>query len=276
MYSQPGTLREALEVLERSDACVIAGGTDVYPAMAPGRQPAAFLDVTRIAGLAEIKQSPAGVRFGAAVTWSDIARLADLPPAFDALRQAAREVGSLQIQNAGTIAGNICNASPAADGVPVLLALEAEVELSSAARGRRSLPVGAFITGVRQTALEPGELVTAITVPHPPAGMRSAFEKLGARRYMVISIAMVAALVRLGSDGRIAEARIAVGACSAVAQRLPGLETDLIGADPRDIAIAAEHLSPLSPIDDVRGTAAYRLDAVGQQIRRAVMRAAQP
>ena len=127
MYSQPGTLREALEVLERSDACVIAGGTDVYPAMAPGRQPAAFLDVTRIAGLAEIKQSPAGVRFGAAVTWSDIARLADLPPAFDALRQAAREVGSLQIQNAGTIAGNICNASPAADGVPVLLALEADL-----------------------------------------------------------------------------------------------------------------------------------------------------
>ncbi|NEN92782.1 MAG: xanthine dehydrogenase family protein subunit M, partial [Okeania sp. SIO3H1] len=228
MYSQPNTLPDALRILEQSQPCVIAGGTDIYPALQNGRCPSAFLDVTRIAGFTDISQTDEGVRFGGAVTWTDVIN-AELPPAFDALKQAARQVGSVQIQNSGTLVGNICNASPAADGVPALLALNASVELTSAARGTRVIPLSAFILGVRQTALEADELATAIWVPKVPDGMGSAFEKLGARRHLVISISMVAALISRDATGRIDEARIAVGACSTVAQRLWTLEADLKG-----------------------------------------------
>ena len=127
-----------------------------------------------------------------------------------------------------------------------------------------------FITGVRRTALAPGELVVAIHVPRPRHAARSAFLKLGTRRYLVISIAMAAATVEV-ADGRVAAARIAVGACSPVAERLPGLEAALEGA-PFDGRLAerveAAHLAPLSPIDDVRGSAAYRSDAVVTVLRR--------
>lgn len=273
-YAQPADIGVALSILRHSAPKVLGGGTDVYPSLAQGKAPKAFLDTTRIQGFADISVTSEGIRFGGAVTWSDVLR-ADLPPAFDALKQAAREVGSVQIQNVGTIAGNICNASPAADGVPPLLALNAEVELASEARGVRVLPLNAFITGVRQTVLKPDELVTAISVPAPSDGTRSAFEKLGSRRYLVISISMTAANVSLDPDGRIAEATIAVGSCSAVAQRLFALESDLVGANPRHFEITDEHLSVLSPIDDVRGTGAYRLDAARHQIARAVAIAGQ-
>lgn len=260
-------------MLGRVDDCrVIAGGTDVYPAMRRGRAPAAMLDVTRIEGFSQIADGGDHLRIGAAVTWSEIVA-AKLPPAFDALKQAAREVGSVQIQNAGTIAGNVCNASPAADGVPPLLALDARIEVTSAARGTETLGLADFIQGVRRTALARDQLVAAILLPNPPDGMTSAFEKLGSRRYLVISIAMTAANLVLDVQGKIAEARIAVGACSAVARRLEALEAEVIGMRPDEVVVRAEHLSCLSPIDDVRGTGAYRLDAVAEQCRRAILRA---
>lgn len=271
-YSQPADIRDALKVLKQGDPKVVAGGTDVYPTMRQGLAPHVFLDTTRIQGFKDIDVSSQSVRFGAAVTWSDVVR-SDLPSAFDGLKQAAREVGSIQIQNVGTLAGNICNASPAADGVPPLLALNAKVEVSSDLRGTRVLPLDAFITGVRQTCLEPDELVTALIIPTPQNGMRSAFEKLGSRRYLVISISMSAVNVLLDADGRVEEARIAVGSCSTVAQRLFDLEADLVGSNPDDIEISAHHLAPLSPIDDVRGTGAFRLHAVRQQILRAFEKA---
>ncbi len=271
-YSQPSLLPDALGLLKQAGTRVIAGGTDFYPALRAGQQPDNLLDVTRIDGFSDIGQTEGAIRIGAAVTWSDVVK-ADLPPAFDALKQAAREVGSLQIQNAGTVVGNICNASPAADGVPPLLTLNAKVELASAERGARFLPLGEFIRGVRQTALKEDELVTAIIVPKIPAGMTSGFEKLGSRRYLVISIAMTAANILLDARGRIAEARIAVGSCSAVAQRLAALEADLIGQDPSEIRISPGYVVELTPIDDVRGTRSYRLDAVHHQIQRAIGKA---
>ena len=145
-----------------------------------------------------------GWRLGATTTWAELIE-APLPPLFDGLKQAAREVGGRQIQNAGTVAGNLCNASPAADGVPPLLALDAEVELAGRA-GTRRLPLAAFITGNRRTVLAPGELLVAIHVPKPAHDARSAFLKLGARRYLVISIAMAAATLEI-EDGRVADAR---------------------------------------------------------------------
>jgi len=271
-YESPQDLSSALGTLAQTGGQIIAGGTDVYPSQGHGQRAQHYLDVTQITGFRDITVTGGVVRFGAATRWSQIVR-ADLPPAFDALRQAAREVGSVQIQNAGTLAGNLCNASPAADGVPPLLALDAQVELHSAARGRRVLPLSAFITGVRRTARAADELMTAIIVPKPPETAYSAFEKLGSRRYMVISITMCAAVIALDSAGRINHARVAVGACSPVACRLPALETDLIGQRLADVQVAPHHLTLLSPIDDVRGDAAYRLDAVAEQITRAITRA---
>src|SRR5262249_12973399 len=153
---------------------------------------------------------------------------ASLPPLFDGLKLAAREVGGVQIQNAGTLAGNLCNASPAADGVPALLALDAVVELAGPG-GERSLPLERFILGPRRTALQTGELATAIRVPKPRGAARSHFLKLGARKYLVISIVMVAATIEVAADGRVAAAKVAVGACSPVAQRLRMLEMRLAG-----------------------------------------------
>jgi CO/xanthine dehydrogenase FAD-binding subunit len=266
-YLRPHRLEEALLALTRPHT-VLAGGTDFYPARVGRGIAEDILDIGGIPILRGISAVPEGWRLGATTTWSELLE-ADLPPLFDGLKQAAREIGGRQIQNAGTLAGNLCNASPAADGVPCLLALEAEVELASRTATRR-VPLDQFITGVRRTALAPDELLVAIHVPNPAHEARSAFLKLGARRYLVISIAMVAATLEI-ADGRVANARVAVGACSAVAQRLPALEAALVGA-PLDERLADKvdiaHLAPLTPIDDVRGSAGYRGDSVVVLLRR--------
>src|SRR3546814_6955346 len=139
---------------------VLAVGTDSYPERVGRAVDDDILDITALAGQRAIDEGDDGFRIGALTTWSDLLRR-PLPPAFAALKQAAREVGGVQIQNAGTLAGNLCNASPAADGVPPLLALEAEVELASR-DGLRRLALDAFILGNRKTARRPDELVTAI------------------------------------------------------------------------------------------------------------------
>ena len=271
-YLVPTAVEEALGFLSAGAVSVVAGGTDFYPSRSlPPRGD--ILDITRIEGLRGITRQPDGaVRIGAATRWSEVVR-AELPPAFLALQQAAREVGSVQIQNAGTVGGNLCNASPAADGVPPLLILDAEVEIAGET-GLRRLALEDFVTGVRQTALQPGELLTALHIPPLPEGSASAFEKLGARRYLVISIAMTAALVATDADGRIRAVRIAIGSCSAVARRLRALEAHLIGQSPAALSFEAAHLSALAPISDVRADAAYRLEAAAEQICRAVQRGA--
>jgi CO/xanthine dehydrogenase FAD-binding subunit len=266
-YLRPRRLDEALNALARPHT-VLAGGTDFYPARVGRPITEDVLDVSAIAELKGISTDAQGWRLGATTTWSELVE-ADLPPLFDGLKQAAREVGGRQIQNAGTLAGNLCNASPAADGVPCLLALGAEIEV--AGRGRRCrVPLRQFITGVRRTSLAADELVTAIHVPRSRHEARSGFLKLGARRYLVISIAMVAATLEV-ADGRVASAAIAVGACSPVAERLPALEAALVGAtlDARlPDRVDAAHLTPLAPIDDVRGSADYRSGAVLALVRR--------
>jgi len=272
-YLAAKTLDEALAAVSDPEVSVIAGGTDWYPARGDRPLPGNILDISRLSDLRGIEKNTTGWRIGATTRWSDLYKL-ELPAAFDGLILCAREVGSIQIQNAATILGNLCNASPAADGVPPLLALNAQIEI----RGKGSHRVVAlsdFIKGVRQTDLQPGELATAILIPDPNPNTRSSFLKLGARKYLVISIAMVAANLRL-SDGKIAEVAIAVGACSLVAQRLSALEKDLIGLSPENVTadiITATHLAPLTPIEDVRGTPEYRLASVKTLIER-VLRAA--
>jgi CO/xanthine dehydrogenase FAD-binding subunit len=271
LYVRPKTLEEALVALADRQAQVLAGGTDFYPALGDRPAQGAVLDVSALGELRGVSFEQDRIRIGGLTTWSDILR-APLPRCFDALKGAAREVGSVQIQNRGTVAGNLCNASPAADGVPPLLALDAEVELTSRA-GTRRVALAEFITGNRRTVRRSNELLTAVLVPRVLENAASAFVKLGARRYLVISIAMVAAVVRPDATGRVAEARIAVGSCSVVARRLVALERELVGAEISsgfDGRVRREHLQPLSPIDDVRATAEYRMDAAQTLVERAL------
>ena len=266
-YLTPQTLDQALAALASTRCQILAGGTDVFAALGdrPPRLP--LLDITRIQGLRGIARDANGWRIGATTTWTDIVR-APLPGAFDGLKAAARQVGSGQIQNTGTLAGNLVNASPAADGVPALLALDARVELASPT-GRRTVGLATFIEGVRRTVIAADEIVTAILIPALPDAAVGAFAKLGSRAYLVISIAMVAAVVVPGG-GRVAAARVAVGSCSPVAVRLPALERALVGLKLCDMAhaVTAEHLATLSPIDDVRGSADYRAEAAATLLSR--------
>jgi CO/xanthine dehydrogenase FAD-binding subunit len=267
-YLRPTSLPEALAALAARPVLPLAGGTDYYPTRL-GRQPEDdLLDLTGIDALRGVREAADAWRIGATTTWTDLIE-APLPPLFDGLKVAAREIGGVQIQNTGTIAGNLCNASPAADGVPPLLALDARVHLASA-RAERVLPLAAFVLGNRRTARAADELVTAITVPKPARSAHAVFLKLGARRYLVISIVMVAAVAEFADDGTIATARVAVGSCSAAAARLPALEAALAGQRPDPSLVAPAHLAPLAPIDDVRATAAYRRDAALTLVRRAV------
>ena len=271
MYFKPKNLSDAVALLASSGGQILAGGTDFYPALGEMLPQSDVVDITGLREIRGIAVEQDYVRIGGLTTWTELLRT-PLPSCFDGLKAAAREVGSVQIQNRGTIAGNLCNASPAADGVPPLLALDAEIELVSPV-GKRQVPLGAFITGNRKTLRRADEILAAVLVPRRVENAASAFLKLGARKYLVISISMVAVLLDMDQSGRIGEARVAVGSCSAVARRLVDLERELVGQsahDPAAAMVRPEHLSGLSPIDDVRATAEYRSGASAILVRRAL------
>lgn len=277
-YYAPFSIADALEFLGQKDVEIVAGGTDFFPALGGGRAKntkgrLSILDITRIPELSEITKTEGGWRIGAGVTFTQIIE-APLAPFFEALKQAARQIGSQQVQNTATLAGNICNASPAADSVPVLLSLNGEIEIIGR-EGTRHIPIADFIVGPRQTGLRNGEMLRAIFIPDHSENAKSAFQKLGSRAFLVISIAMVAVVLDL-QNNVVQNARIAVGACGPKAQRLRGLERAIIGL-PRekikDLIITEAHLSPLCPIDDTRARGAYRLDAVKVLCVRALLEA---
>src|SRR3954453_21503543 len=211
-YFRPVTLEEALAIRAGREVEIIAGGTDVYPNKTTragwGMAHKDVLDVTAVPGLRRIEEVAGQWRIGALVTWTDVIR-AGLPRLFAGLVAAAREIGGQQIQNRATLVGNLCTASPAGDGIPNLLATEAEVEIASL-RGTRIEPVESFLDGYRHTTCGADEIVTALRIPKRSAEARSAFLKLGARRYLVISIAMAAAVVDVDPTGVIGHARLVV------------------------------------------------------------------
>jgi CO/xanthine dehydrogenase FAD-binding subunit len=261
LYFRPATEHEALEALAGRRWTILAGATDVYPTLAPP-----LPDTMDIMGLPRaISRDATHWRIPAGVTWSDLIR-APLPPQFDALKCAAGRIGGAQIQNVGTIIGNLCNASPAADGIPCLMALDAEVELASL-RGTRRVPVGDFVTGPRRTVRAVDELVVALRIPVCDAA--SAFLKLGGRTHLVISIAMVA-LTLERREGVVTAARLAVGACGPVAIRLREAEAALVGHVPDPSRLTEAHMAGLCPIDDIRASAGYRRQAALELARRAV------
>lgn len=269
-YVRATSVADAVAAIADGGLEVVAGATDVYPARATATAEGravrrGLLDVSELVELKGISETGSHWRMGALTTWRDLIA-APLPPLFNGLKAAAREIGGVQIQTRGTIGGNICTASPAGDSIPCLMALDAEVEMATAGDQRVRVPIGEFQTGYRATEAQArGALVTAVLLPKR-AG-RGHFLKLGARRYLVISIAMVSGVFEHDTEGRIVHAAIAVGACSPVAQRLGALEHALVGRRPDPELVEPHHLAGLSPLDDVRASAAYRMSAALTLVR---------
>ena len=188
MYSRPKTLDAALHVLAQDGGQILSGGTDFFPALGDRPVPEQVIDISGLREIKGITVEADYVRIGGLTTWSHLVAT-PLPRCFDGLKSAAREIGGIQIQNRGTVAGNLCNASPAADSVPPLLTLDAEVELVSKS-GIRRLALADFIVGNRKTVRRPDEILANVFVPRTLDDARSTFLKLGSRRYLVISIAM--------------------------------------------------------------------------------------
>ena len=210
-YLRPTTLSDALHALSEKRSTIIAGGTDFYPARVGKPLDEDVLDVTAIESLRAIEDRGDHYVIGATTTWTDLIR-EDLPDWFRAMKLAAKEVGGVQIQNAGTIVGNVCNASPAADGAPGLLALDASVVLASLL-GERIIPITEFVLGNRSTARKPDEIVVGLRIPKCREDAKSTFLKLGARKYLVISIVMVSAIIEVSAEGMVDRCRVAVGSC---------------------------------------------------------------
>ena len=226
-YYRPDNLNDGLVALSENSWTLLAGGTDFYPARVGKNLNEKVMDLTGIKELRSIRETEDQIYIGALTTWTDIVN-ANLPAAFEGLRKASKTIGGVQTQNAGTICGNICNASPAADSVPNLMALDAKVQLMSV-KETRMLPLEEFILGNRKTARNSDEFVTGLIIPHPGKDARGNFEKLGSRAFLVISIAMVGVVAELNELAEIEYLNIAVGACSAVSQRLYLLEKEALG-----------------------------------------------
>ncbi|MCP5038150.1 MAG: xanthine dehydrogenase family protein subunit M [Rhodobacteraceae bacterium] len=274
-YHRPDNLEGALDILAATGARILAGGTDIYPALNGQKLRGVVLDITAIPEISGISENGSGRRIGATTTWAEVAK-ADLPAGFGALQEAARVIGSRQVQNAGSVGGNLCNASPAADGVPPLLVLDADVEIS-AKDGVRRVALRDFITGVRQVDLQPQEIVTGLHIAKDNAAGVAAFEKFGAREYLVISISMVAVRIEM-SGGLIRNAAISVGSASPVARRLERLEHAMKGREINTLEswrgdVGAELAKVLEPISDIRADADFRLQASEELVMRALSRA---
>ncbi len=277
-FSSPTTIDEAME-LKRSlgdGARFLAGGTDLGVLARRGTVvPSHLIHLGAIPGLRRIERATGILRIGAMTTHRDIERagLGETPLA--ALAEACRTVGSRQTRNAGTLGGNVCNASPAADTPPALVALGAEAVVAGPG-GHRRVPMGSFFTAYRTTVLADDEVLTAIEVPLRDGPAGSAFEKLGRRSEMEISIVCVAANVRLAADGTVAACAVALGSVAPTVVEAPSTAASLVGRspDPRTIEEAATLVTEhLSPIDDLRSSAEYRRRVAPVLTARALSRA---
>jgi CO/xanthine dehydrogenase FAD-binding subunit len=274
-FLQPRSLPDALAIkAERPDAVPIAGGTDVMVELNfDRRRPEAVLDLTRVPELAAWDRSDGGVRVGAGVTYTRV--IAELAGALPGLAIAARTVGSPQIRNRGTIGGNLGSASPAGDCHPPLLATGAEVEVASAG-GARRVPIDEFFTGPKQSALDPDELICAVHLPAATGPQQ--FAKIGTRNAMVIAVCSFG----LALDPPGGRFGTGIGSAGPTPLRAPAAEQFLQGMlsseglwdsrGPLEEAAVARFgelvAEAARPIDDVRGTAAYRVHALGVLARR--------
>jgi CO/xanthine dehydrogenase FAD-binding subunit len=255
---RPRSVREALTMLRDDGPLVpIAGATDLYVALNFGTLTATrFLDLWSLEPLRRIETRGDTLSIGALATYTSLTRSRLVRQRLPMLIDAARQVGGVQIQNRGTIGGNIANGSPAGDTLPVFAAVEAVVVARSAA-GERRIPFAEFYTGYRSTALRPDELIAAVEVP--PVDGHQWFRKVGTRAAQAISKVVMAAV-----RGR--APRVALGSVGPVVVRAVGAERALAAEQGIDAAIARLD-AEISPIDDVRSTAAYRRAVAANLLR---------
>ncbi|MCQ4162320.1 FAD binding domain-containing protein [Roseomonas sp. GC11] len=280
VFHAPVTLPEALALRAAyPDAWLLAGGTDLGLRVSEHRErPGRILSLGAVAALRAVEAAPEGLRIGAALPYGALLRQLDTMPEFAPFAALLRRLGSRQIRGLGTLGGNLGTASPIGDALPPLLALGARIEIASAARGPRRLPVEDFLTGYRRNALAPDEIITAILLPRPPAGALLACEKLSKRHDQDISTVSAAFLLRR-EGARITEARLAFGGMAATAARAPRAEAALAGADltePNFARAAAALAEDFSPLSDSRGSAAYRLRGAQGLLMRLFWRATRP
>lgn len=267
----PRRLAEALDALAIEPSLLpLAGCTDLMVARnSDAGSASGVLDLLDIEELRGVRDLDGAVEVGATTPFSEIARNPSIVAHFPALAAAAAAIGAWQIQNRATLGGNIVNASPAGDSLPVLLALDATMVCASAG-GERTVPADAFFVGYRATALARGELLTAVRLPIPPSGTAQRFCKVGTREAQAISKVVVAMAARLDGD-RVAAVRLAAGSVAPTPVRLRQAEATLLGARPdAEAADAAGRAAAdeVTPIDDVRSTADYRRFALERVVRR--------
>ena len=280
-YVRPGTLEEALELLAQhgSAARIVAGGTDLLVELDRGVRPEVelLIDLSSIDGLDSIHRSRHGIHLGPTVTHNQCVSEALVREHALPLAQACWEVGSPALRNRATVVGNIVTASPANDSLSALVALDAEITIASS-RGIRTVAVADFTTGVRRTVLEPDELVTGLTIPVSPdeVDRRGIYLKLGLRRAQAISVVHLAIMVTFGADGTLSDSRVVLGSVAPTVGRIAPAEAVLDGAalvggtlDQLDTAAAAA-ADAITPIDDLRAPAHYRVDQVTVMVRRAL------
>ena len=277
-YHEPASVEAASEILIHygRDSAALAGGTALLIDMRHAElQPRHVVSLWKIPGLGAL-QANGSYQIGALLTVTELGDALG-PPALEGLREAARSLGSLQIQNLATVGGNICKASPGADLVPPLLCLDARLALQSTGAPRET-PLDGFLTGPDQTALTPGELLVSIHVPQPPPRTGTAFLKIMRRQALDCSIVSVCARVTLESDGLTCrEARIGLAAVAPNPIRAKSAEAILVGSRINTEAVReAAHMarSEARPITDVRASAKYRALLIAELVERAVRLAA--
>lgn len=272
---RPASLAEALRRLaEEPDLLPVAGGTDLMVADRLERSARTrVLDLSAIPELAGVREADGGLEIGAGVSFDELGRHPEVARRFPALAAAAAEVGGWQIQTRATLGGNAANASPAGDALPVLLALEATVVVAGP-EGEREVPYDHFHVGYRETALRPGELIVRFRLPDPPAGSRQAFRKVGTRAAQAISKVVVCGVGRIDGGGRLDHLRLAAGSVAATPVRLRAAEAAGEGgawSDELADAVGRAARDEVTPIDDVRSTAAYRSAVLERVVRRLVL-----
>lgn len=278
-FLTPASVPEVLAALDRygQEARLVAGATDLGVLLRRGRiRPTHMISLSGVEALRRLEVTDGEVVIGAGVCHRTIEHSPLFAGALAALPEACATVGSVQIRNVGTVGGNLCNASPAADTPPVLLAFDAAATIAGPG-GTRRVPLTEFFLGYRQTALQPGELLLDVRFPQPGPRTGSAFEKLGRRKAMEISIACVGALVTLAEDGRTcAEVRIGLGSVAETSIRARQAEAVLRGREltPESLRAAGQTAAAeCRPIDDLRASAGYRRLVVEALVVRALERA---
>lgn len=269
---RPASLGEALAVLATERAVPVAGCTDLMVVdHAAQRRHEAVLDVTRIPELQGIEREAGWLSIGAATTFSELHANDDVRERLPILAQVAATIGGWQIQNRATLGGNIANASPAGDSLPVLLALDAELAVAGT-DGERRLPYTDVHRGYRETALAPGELIVRVRIPLPGRTTVQRFRKVGTRAAQAIAKVGAAFVAEL-EDGRLRAVRVAASSVAPTPVRLAAAEAACEGRPPDDDtarAAAAAARADVAPIDDVRSTAAYRSFVLGRVVRRMI------